>query len=153
MPFNITEFLKQPTPDKVRKARKSELVAIATELNLDINQSMRKQELLNNIVNFYVEEEIFPEDTFNALQEKENPTCTTDQLNINLKMKELELQQRRMEMEMEQKRMDHELKMKQMEQGTVQNLHDSRSHFDVAKNIKLVPPFQEYNVDQFFTHF
>ena len=93
MPFNITEFLKQPTPDTVRKARKSKLLAIATKLNLDINQSMRKQELLNNIVNFYIEEEIFPEDIFNTLQEKENPTCTTDQLNINLKMKELELQQ------------------------------------------------------------
>ena len=77
------------------------------------------------------------------------------------KEREREMQEREKEREMkktlelEKQRMAHELEMKKLEAG-VPNLprsnHDSNA-FDVAKYIKLVPPFQEKEVDKYFLHF
>ena len=51
---------------------------------------------------------------------------------------------------------DAELRMKELEMQnmTVKRQHlDSDTHFDVTKHIRLVPPFQEKEVDKYFLHF
>ena len=65
-------------------------------------------------------------------------------------------QERQMQIEKEKLKFDAELKMKELE---LQNMTvkrqslDSGAHFDVMKHIRLVPPFQEKEVDKYFLHF
>ena len=58
--------------------------------------------------------------------------------------------------EIENKKLDFELKMKELElQGKSKPnplLFDSGKTFDVTKHIRLVPPFQEKEVDKYFLH-
>jgi hypothetical protein len=82
-----------------------------------------------------------------------------------VKLKEIELQQqkldfdrRKLEMEIEMKtiEMAHELKIKELElQVASASTSGSRqrSCFDVSKHVRLVPPFDEKDVDKYFHHF
>ena len=64
--------------------------------------------------------------------------------------------ERQIQIERERIKFDTELKMKELE---MQNMTikrqplDSGTHFDVTKHIRLVPPFQEKEVDKYFLHF
>ena len=85
------------------------------------------------------------------------------------KEKERQMQKERMEMEEREKekerqiqierekiKFDTELRMKELE---MQNMTVKRQplesgvHFDITKHIRLVPPFQEKEVDKYFLHF
>ena len=85
------------------------------------------------------------------------------------KEKERQMQKERMEMEESEKekerqiqierekiKFDTELRMKELE---MQNMTVKRQplesgvHFDITKHIRLVPPFQEKEVDKYFLHF
>ena len=63
--------------------------------------------------------------------------------------------ERQIQIEREKIKFDTELKMKELE---MQNMTvkrqplDSGTHFDVTKHIRLVPPFQEKEVDKYFLH-
>ena len=64
--------------------------------------------------------------------------------------------ERQIQIEREKIKFDTELRMKELE---MQNMTvkrqplDSGTHFDVTKHIRLVPPFQEKEVDKYFLHF
>ena len=64
--------------------------------------------------------------------------------------------ERQIQIEREKIKFDTELRMKELE---MQNMSvkrqplDSGTHFDVTKHIRLVPPFQEKEVDKYFLHF
>ena len=64
--------------------------------------------------------------------------------------------ERQMQIEREKLKFDTELRMKELE---MQNMTvkrqplDSGAHFDITKHIRLVPPFQEKEVDKYFLHF
>ena len=64
--------------------------------------------------------------------------------------------ERQIQIEREKIKFDTELKMKELE---MQNMTVKRQplesgvHFDITKHIRLVPPFQEKEVDKYFLHF
>ena len=64
--------------------------------------------------------------------------------------------ERQMQIEREKLKFDTELRMKELE---MQNMTVKRKplepgvHFDITKHIRLVPPFQEKEVDRYFLHF
>ena len=64
--------------------------------------------------------------------------------------------ERQMQIEREKLKFDTELRMKELE---MQNMTvkrqplDSGVHFDITKHVRLVPPFQEKEVDKYFLHF
>ena len=77
---------------------------------------------------------------------------------LRLEMEEREKEkQREMEecIEIEKEKLHFELKMKELElQDKSKPLPlDSGKSFDVTKHIRLVPPFQEKEVDKYFLHF
>ena len=75
----------------------------------------------------------------------------------SLEMEEREKdKERQMQREREKLNFDTELRMKELE---MQNMTAKRQplepgvHFDITKHIRLVPPFQEKEVDKYFLHF
>ena len=64
--------------------------------------------------------------------------------------------ERQMQIERDKLKFDTELRMKvlEMQNMTVKRQPlDSGAHFDITKHIRLVPPFQEKEVDKYFLHF
>ena len=64
--------------------------------------------------------------------------------------------ERQMQIEREKLKFDTELRMKELEMQNMtvkRQLLDSGVHFDITKHIRLVPPFQEKEVDKYFLHF
>ena len=62
MSANMDEFIDAPNVDALGNFKKSELLALAQKLGLDeLKGTMRKNEICRNIVEYYVEEEIFSE--------------------------------------------------------------------------------------------
>ena len=74
-----------------------------------------------------------------------------------LEMEERERErERQIQIEREKLKSDAELRMKELEMQnkTVKPQPlDFGVHFDITKDIKLVPPFQEKEVDKYFLHF
>ena len=78
-----------------------------------------------------------------------------EQEKLKIEMEEGE-RKRQMQIERENLKFDIELRMKELEMQnkTVKPQPlDFGVHFDVTKHIRLVPPFQEKEVDKYFLHF
>ena len=64
--------------------------------------------------------------------------------------------ERQMQIEREKLKFDTELRMKELEMQNMTVIRkplESGVHFDITKHIRLVPPFQEKEVDKYFLHF
>ena len=66
-----------------------------------------------------------------------------------------QLEREKEERQLEREKLEFQIKMRELEVRERVNQIESRksSHFDVTKNIRLVPPFQEKEVDKYFLHF
>ena len=87
-------------------------------------------------------------------REMEREKLEHEKLRLEIEEKERERQER---IEIEKEKLQFELKMKELElQGKSKSKPlplDSGKSFDVTKHIRLVPPFQEKEVDKYFLHF
>ncbi|XP_070559835.1 uncharacterized protein [Ptychodera flava] len=158
--------LDQDTFDSLRK---DDLIALANFLKVEVKRSMRKREIQYRIAKHLVDLGQFEESTLKDYE----PESTSElrklelELQTNLEIKKLELQmekerqalekekiQMQLEMEERQREKDRQerLEMKRLELG--QSGKSFPSHgFDITKHFRLVPPFQEKDVDKYFLHF
>ena len=87
-------------------------------------------------------------------REMEREKLEHEKLRLEIEEKERERQER---IEIEKEKLQFELKMKELElEGKSKSKPlplDSGKSFDVTKHIRLVPPFQEKEVDKYFLHF
>ena len=166
MTFDLQAFIAAPSQELLNLAKKSDLLDIAAHYELiTVNKSMLKQEIKNSLVQFLVDTEILDSSalslvlvTQTGLQMREleiQRQIEFEKLRLEQEKFKIE-QERQMQIEKEKLKFDAELKMKELE---LQNMTvkrqslDSGAHFDVMKHIRLVPPFQEKEVDKYFLHF
>ena len=87
-------------------------------------------------------------------REMEREKLEHEKLRLEIEEKERERQER---IEIEKEKLQFELKMKELELERKSKSKplplDSGKSFDVTKHIRLVPPFQEKEVDKYFLHF
>ena len=80
-------------------------------------------------------------------------TVVTDLVSGSARKRELQMQQQAKEREL-QKQQQFELEklrlQHQLDNNHRDNTSKSNQEFDVAKHIRLVPPFQEKDIDQYF---
>ena len=129
-----SEFDKAPELGKLEKLKKAELLQVGQELSLRVNDSMKKAEIKQTILQHYVEQKILDS---TVLEQKSNVDANGNEVELarlrydyEIKMKELELRY-----ELEHRRAVH-----------------TNKEFDVSKSIRLVPSFSE-DVDKYFLHF
>ena len=92
--FDAESFLKEKEDEIVRKfltLRKSELILLAQNLQLEIRSAMRKFEIQRVILNYLVEEEIVSEDKIEIPEVMPIPMPTVEMRKLELQHK-LELQ-------------------------------------------------------------
>ena len=177
MLFDLQAFIAAPSQELLNVAKKSDLLDIAAHYELTtVNKFMLKQEIKNILVQILVDKEILDSSAlslvlvtqtglqmreleiqwqieFKKLRLEQERQMQKERLEMEEKEREKE---RQIQIEREKLKFDAELRMKELE---IQNMTVKRqpldfgTHFDVTKHIRLVPPFQEKEVDKYFLHF
>ena len=166
MTSDLQAFIAAPLQELLNLAKKSDLLDIAAHYELNtVNKSMLKQEIKNSLVQFLVDTEILDSSAFSLVLVTQTGLQMRElEIQRQIEFEKLRLEQekfrieqeRQMQIEREKLKFDAELRMKELE---LQNMTvkrqslDSGAHFDVTKHIRLVPPFQEKEVDKYFLHF
>ena len=182
MLFDLQAFIAAPSQELLNLAKKSDLLDIAAHYELtSVNKSMLKQEIKNILVQFLVDQEIFDSSalslvivTQTGLQMRELEIQKQIELEkLRLEQEKFKIEQER-QMQKERKEMEERIQKEKIEKEEkdkerqfslrikeleMQNKTvkpqplDFGVHFDVTKHIRLVPPFQEKEVDKYFLHF
>ena len=156
------------------------LMQVAQELQLEVKRSTREHELKRLIVEQLVDEVVLPDSYLEVYKplpmepsgqfdlrrleiERElrlkELEARKDELEVQKRNKELEAQQRKEELEAQKYEKDlalkHEREMRALElnAGRIANEESIATKFDLGKNVRLVPSFNESEVDKYFQHF
>ena len=154
----MESFYTEPTLEILNSLKKKELLDAAKHYKLEVTDSASKAEVKKLVLDCLVEEEWIAEPE----------TVSTDELRGQqlLELKRLEFQERERERESQLKLKELELKEKELSIQLKLRELESRpapipptpstatsTGFGVSKHIRLVPPFQEKEVDKYFVHF
>ena len=161
--FSASNFMKTPDQDVFDSLIKDDLLVLADFLELSVKRSWRKIDMQKVIVKYLISVGVFDESSLSSYCTASEVEIKRLEMQAQLEFKKLEIEQenKKLELEQENKRLeqenrkyeiDKEIELKKLE---LQNRasHSSTDHFDITKHIKLVPPFQEEDVDKFFLHF
>ena len=160
MSFDLQAFITAPSQELLNLAKKSDLLDIAAHYELTtVNKSMLKQEIKNILVQFMVDKEILDSSALSLVLVTQTGLQMRElEIQKQIEFEKLRVEQEKLKIEMEEKERERQynLRMKELE---MQNMTvkrqplDSGAYFDVTKHIRLVPPFQEKEVDKYFLHF
>ena len=197
MSFDLNKFTAEPSVELLNLGKKTDLLNLAKHYKLsEIKSSMRKHEINNILVQYFVDEEIFNENALSLMVDVQS-VSSSKELELNFQIRQLEIQEREKERERERERerekreerekererereereeregkrkgkrerekrereereeREFQLRMREIEMQERANQPKQKIeyNFDVTKHIRLVPPFQEKEVDKYFLHF
>ena len=159
MSFDLDKFTAEPSVELLNLGKKTDLLDLAKHYKLsEIKSSMRKHEIKNILVQYFVDEEIFNENALSLIVDVQS-VSSSKELELKLQIRQLEIQEREKEREWEreerEKEREFQLRMREieMQERVNQSKQKIEYNFDVTKHIRLVPPFQEKEVDKYFLHF
>ena len=165
------EFVQSPSMEVLETFKKDMLMQIAQELQIEVKRSTRKHELKRLIVEQLVDEDVLPDsclEVYKPLPMEPSGQYEIRRLEIERELKlrefearerELEARQRKEELEAqaqkEERALKHEREMRALELNARKIAHEESiaTKFDLGKNGRLVPPFNELEVDKYFQHF
>ena len=172
MVFTVTEFLKSPSVEVFDALNKDELIELGSHFGLGVKSSMRKQEIRNTVAKKFLDEGIF--ETYDLAEEVEHLKLggKMSEYEFQLQLEKMKLErerekeklqfereraQEKLQFEREREERQFQLEKLRIESGESQSVSSDhlpfRSEFDAAKNIRLVPKFQEKSVDKYFAQF
>ena len=211
MSFDLDKFTAEPSVELLNFDKKTDLLNLAKHYKLsEIKSSMRKHEIKNILVQYFVDEEIFNENALSLIVDVQS-VSSSKELELKFQIRQLEIQEREKERERERERereekeerekerereierereerererereerererereerererereereerekeREFQLRMREIEMQERANQPKQKIeyNFDVTKHIRLVPPFQEKEVDKYFLHF
>ena len=173
MSFDLDKFTAEPSVELLNLGKKTDLLNLAKHYKLsEIKSSMRKHEIKNILVQYFVDEEIFNENALSLIVDIQS-VSSSKELELKFQIRQVEIQEREKEWEREREREERkerekerereerekerefQLRMREIEMQERANQPKQKIEhsFDVTKHIRLVPPFQEKEVDKYFLHF
>ena len=166
MSFDLDKFTAEPSVELLNLGKKTDLLNLAKHYKLsEIKSSMRKHEIKNILVHYFVDEEIFNENALSLIVDIQSVSSSKElelkfqirQLEIQEREKEREWKEREKEREREEREKEREFQLRmreiEMQERANQPKQKIEYNFDITKHIRLVPPFQEKEVDKYFLHF
>ena len=151
----MENFYKEPTLETLNSFKKKELSDIATHYGLEVPENASKADIKKIVLDHLVEEELIsepdPSDTMRGQHLLE-----LKRLEYQERDRERETQLRMKELELKEKEIAMQLRLRELEArptGPTSTPTVGSTGFDVSKHIRLVPPFQEEEVDKYFIHF
>ena len=95
MEFSIENFVASPTVEQLLTLRKADLLLVVDYYKVSaVKSSMRKKEILNQTIRWFVDEGIFPP---HALRSVSPSSEDESQVNVEVRLRELELEKARIE--------------------------------------------------------
>ena len=104
MSFEVDKFMQNPSPDWIKEAKKNDLLELGKKLELEVKPSMRKQAILNEIVQYYIDEEVFPEEAATLVK----PVSSDYYQELELRKLQLQEAQEKRQFEKEQLQFEKE---------------------------------------------
>ena len=147
----IENFLKEPSMEKLERLRKSEIVKIGEKLELNVQKTMRKHELVRKIAEHMVDENVFEEAALEELP-TEIIRMSTEQIELEKIKIQAQMELQRNKMELEKAKIQQETRLREVDLA-IRGREGSHDSFEVTKQARLVPKFDEANVDGYFAHF
>ncbi|XP_072163255.1 uncharacterized protein [Diadema setosum] len=145
--FSIEKFVDSPTVEELLTLKKVDLLRVAENYKVPaVKSTMKKSEITQHTIKFLVDEEVFP---LQALRSISGSPPGDVQGSVEVRLKELELEKARIELERERVSLERARQVGEREYG----VSVSGGHFDIAKNVRMVPEFDEGDVDRYFLHF
>lgn len=181
--FSLEAFITSPTIEVLSSVTRDELVSIAGHYKVEVRGSPSKAEILTKLTDFLSARGVFGEakkdsPEIGASPETADRAYPGTPTKAELELRRLELREKEIEWEREKTRLEadrqvvrdrecreHEYKMKDLEVAQAIRLKELEikaresgltlptDRFDVTRSIRLVPPFNEKEVDKFFAHF
>lgn len=138
--FDLEDFVKAPAVDIFHKCSKDNLVALAEYYEVSVSKQANKATIKSEVLTTLVERGIFPAQVSSGMEE-------------SVRLKELEVELQRLSLE--QKKVEHQtqIRLRELELAMHRQQQLRDTQFDVSKNIRLVPQFNEKDVDKYFTLF
>ena len=147
----IENFLKEPSMEKLEKLRKSEIIKIGEKLELNVEKTMRKHELVIKIARHMVDENVFEEAVLEELP-TEMIRMTPEEIELEKIKIQAQMELQRNKMELEKIKIQQETRLREVDLA-IRGRKESHDSFEVTKQARLVPKFEEANVDEYFAHF
>ena len=147
----IGNFLKEPSMEKLERLRKSEIVKIGEKLELNVQKTMKKHELVRKIARHMVDENVFEEAVLEELP-TEIIKMTPEEIELEKIKIQAQMELQRNKMELEKAKIQQETRLREVDLA-IRGRKGSHDSFEVTKQARLVPKFEEANVDGYFAHF
>ena len=163
--FNPKDFLTNPSVEILMSLKKDDLSALAKHLQLPLKSASRKAEFRNLIIRHLVQKNILEKSASAFLEDPVHIAKLKLEMQRDLEIKKMQQQKEekdrqlellKLENERQEKERQYQLELRKLELQERVSQSEPRaisSYFDVTKHIRLVPPFQEKEVDKYFLHF
>ena len=104
MSFDLDKFTAEPSVELLNLGKKTDLFNLATHYKLsEIKSSMRKHEIKNILVQYFVDEEIFNENALSLVVDVQS-VSSSKELEVKFQIRQLEIQEREKEREWKERR-------------------------------------------------
>ena len=104
MSFDLDKFTAEPSVEFLNLGIKTDLLNLAKHYKLsEIKSSMRKHEIKNILVQYFVDEEIFNENALSLIADVQS-VSSSKELELKFQIRQLEIQEREKERERERER-------------------------------------------------
>ena len=142
----IENFLKEPSMEKLGRLRKSEIIKTGEKQELNIQNSIKKHELVRKITEHMVDENVFEETALEELP-TEIIKMTSEQIELEKVRIQARMELERNRMELEKARIEQEMRLREVDSAR-RGRGRSYDSFEVTRQARLVPKFEEANVDE-----
>ncbi len=164
--MSVEEFMKSPSVDLLLTFKKDDLLAIGKRLELEVARSMRKANLVRLIAEHMVANDVLPEEVMDQLPppplemsqaqlELENTRIMVQAETERAKAQAMaQIEKARIEADalLQKARIDQDIRLKELADKQACD-EARRNEFDLPKQVRLVPPFNEAEIDMYFQHF
>ena len=159
----LAAFVSKPSYQVLQNLLRVRLISLAQHLNLPATIQMLKPKVLELVTEYFIEQEILPETHL-----EQSNIGPSEFKEIALAKIQAQQETTRMEMQIKQAELDMQERMKAMDleiararggAATLATLPEPRPReaghdtFDVTKHLKMVPKFDEENLESFFDAF
>ncbi len=141
--------------DKLRQLTKDELHEVAKHVHVEISRSAKKAKLVNVLAGRLNLELFQSPQTFDREIELAKIELEKERLRLEFEGKEKDKERELRKLELQEKEKEREFKLRklELEMGSKKGKEKTPIDFDLAKNVRLVPKFNEHDVDAYFLSF
>lgn len=161
MEFTLDDFVAEPSIERLHLCTKEQLFSVADYFGVAMSKQAKKQVLISELTTALSDKGVLSSDpSVTAKPVTAGQQGSAEQLRLKeleVEMRRLALREKELEKEVELHRMEVErqLRLKELELKHTfpRESHFQSGEFDVSKCIRLIPPFDEKDVDKYFILF